>query len=77
MFYLKKTKICRKCNSANILGPKRVRDDHYIMIQLKRKTATLESYVCVDCGYTEFYSDKKGMQNIRDAYESDDKDSLW
>ena len=28
-------------------------------------TATLETYTCVDCGYTELYVDSIGLENIK------------
>ncbi|MHA2198296.1 MAG: hypothetical protein ACXABN_00360 [Candidatus Thorarchaeota archaeon] len=27
-------------------------------------TATLESFTCANCGYTEFYADRIGLRNI-------------
>ncbi len=28
-------------------------------------TATLESYTCITCGYTEFYADRRCIENIK------------
>ena len=28
-------------------------------------TATLEAFTCAECGYTEIYSDRLGLQNVR------------
>lgn len=30
-------------------------------------TATLDSFTCAECGYTEFYSDQGGLRNIRSS----------
>lgn len=57
---------CPKCNSSTIAGPHRVHADRsHSKVDLPGlSTATLESYSCVDCGYTEFYVDQMGRQNM-------------
>lgn len=39
---------------------------HHVRIDLPGVlSATLEAVTCVDCGYTELYSDSIGLENIR------------
>lgn len=58
---------CPKCGCGKIAGPHRVHSrDGHISIDLPGfSTATLESLTCTDCGYTEMYADRIGLQNIR------------
>jgi predicted RNA-binding Zn-ribbon protein involved in translation (DUF1610 family) len=59
-------KQCPKCGSRKIAGPHKVSGDQYIRIDLPGiLTATLESFTCADCGYTELYADDVGLDNIR------------
>ncbi|MFW9964699.1 MAG: zinc-ribbon domain-containing protein [Candidatus Sifarchaeia archaeon] len=59
------TGTCPKCGSNRIAGPHKVAGQHYVRIDLPGfSTATLESFTCADCGYTEFYSDQVGLRNI-------------
>jgi predicted nucleic-acid-binding Zn-ribbon protein len=63
-----KTGICPKCGGANIAGPHRIYGQQHVRIDLPGfATATLEAITCTDCGYTELYSDKLGLENIRKA----------
>jgi predicted RNA-binding Zn-ribbon protein involved in translation (DUF1610 family) len=40
--------------------------NHYVRIDLPSVlTATLESFTCADCGFTELYADDLGLNNIR------------
>ena len=56
---------CPKCGSNRIAGPHRVAGQHHVRIDLPGMlTATLESFTCADCGYTEFYADRIGLDNI-------------
>ncbi|MHA2296651.1 MAG: hypothetical protein ACXAEU_25370 [Candidatus Hodarchaeales archaeon] len=58
---------CPKCDNNRIAGPHRVHggDSHHVKIDLPGfSTATLETFTCVNCGYTEFYSDRGGLHNI-------------
>ena len=58
---------CPKCGSEIIYGPHRLHaDDAHLKIDLPGwSTATLESFTCGACGYTEFYTDIGGLNNIR------------
>ncbi|MCK5302615.1 MAG: hypothetical protein KAJ96_05690 [Candidatus Thorarchaeota archaeon] len=61
-----KSRTCPKCGSKQIAGPHRVAGGGYIRINLSGfSTATLDAFTCSECGYTEFYADKMGLQNIR------------
>ena len=60
-----RTKTCPKCGSNRIAGPHRVYGQHHVRIDLPGiATATLESFTCADCGFTEFYADRVGLQNV-------------
>jgi predicted nucleic-acid-binding Zn-ribbon protein len=69
--HLEKTMIrsgqCPKCGSSRVAGPHRIHGgDRHICIDLPGfTTATLEAFTCADCGYSEFYADKIGLDNIR------------
>ena len=71
---------CPKCGNTSIAGPHRVHGgDRHIKIDLPGiPTATLESYTCVGCGYTEFYADRRGIENIKSSgrFLSDASQSL-
>jgi predicted RNA-binding Zn-ribbon protein involved in translation (DUF1610 family) len=57
---------CPKCGDNRIAGPHRLQAQHHVAIDLPGlPTATLESFTCANCGYTELYSDKRGLENIR------------
>jgi predicted nucleic-acid-binding Zn-ribbon protein len=57
---------CPKCGGQSIAGPHRIFSQHHVRIDLPGvSTATLEALTCVDCGYTELYSDRLGLQNIK------------
>lgn len=60
------SKQCPKCGSSSLAGPHRILGDGYVRIDLPGlSTATLEAITCTNCGYTELYSDRIGLQNIR------------
>jgi predicted nucleic-acid-binding Zn-ribbon protein len=60
-----RTKSCPKCGSGRIAGPHRIYGQAHVRIDLPgMSTATLESFTCADCGYTEFYADQMGLRNI-------------
>ena len=61
------TKKCPKCGDNRIAGPHHIHGgEHHIKIDLPGwSTATLVALTCANCGYTEFYSDKIGLDNIR------------
>jgi predicted nucleic-acid-binding Zn-ribbon protein len=43
-----------------------MQSEGYVKIDLPGfSTATLETFTCADCGYTEMYSDAMGLENIR------------
>ena len=47
---------CPKCNSNHIVEIKGYKSNQFQRIPLHRwgmKTATLDRYICADCGYTE------------------------
>ena len=57
---------CPKCGQSNIAGPHRIAGKYSVHVQLSAfHTATLHSFTCVNCGYTELYVDQKGLENIR------------
>ena len=59
------SKTCPKCGSGRIAGPHRIYGQHHVRIDLPGfSTATLESFTCADCGFTEFYADQIGLKNI-------------
>ena len=61
-----KSKTCPKCGGTKIAGPHNVQSFGHIAIDLPGLyTATLVTFTCSECGYTEFYADKMGLQNIR------------
>ena len=64
---LKHTAMCPKCQSRDIAGPHRLHaDDRHLKIDLPGiSTATLESFICLNCGYTELFPDYGGLENIR------------
>jgi len=64
-----KSKTCPKCGGTKIAGPHKVHGaNQHIAIDLPGlSTATLETFTCSECGYTEFYADKIGLRNIRSS----------
>lgn len=61
---------CPKCQSTNIAGPHKVHDHgqggYHVKIDLPGSyTATLETFTCLVCGFTEFYADNIGLNNIK------------
>ncbi|MHA1950084.1 MAG: hypothetical protein ACW987_09440 [Candidatus Thorarchaeota archaeon] len=63
-----RTNTCPKCGRNRIAGPHKIAGQHHVRIDLPGvSTATLESFTCADCGYTEFYVDRIGLQNINTA----------
>ncbi|MFW9844297.1 MAG: hypothetical protein ACFFEV_06965, partial [Candidatus Thorarchaeota archaeon] len=57
---------CPKCGCKSIAGPHRMYGQQHVRIDLPGvTTATLEALTCIDCGYTELYSDRLGLQNIK------------
>ena len=69
MVKMNRTGICPKCGGNRIAGPHRVHaSDSHVRVDLPGfSTATLESFTCADCGYTELYSDRIGLGNIRSS----------
>ncbi|MGY5880821.1 MAG: hypothetical protein RTV31_11255 [Candidatus Thorarchaeota archaeon] len=63
-----KSRQCPKCGCERIAGPHRIFGQHHVKIDLPGvSTATLEALTCSDCGYTELYSDRLGLANIKKA----------
>lgn len=62
-----RTNQCPKCGNTRIAGPHNVfGGEGHVKIDLPGLyTATLVAFTCVDCGYTEFYSDRYGLENLR------------
>ncbi len=62
-----KSKTCPKCGGTEIAGPHNVHGaNQHLAIDLPGlSTATFDTFTCSECGYTEFYVDKIGRQNIR------------
>ncbi|MFX1282741.1 MAG: zinc ribbon domain-containing protein [Promethearchaeota archaeon] len=59
---------CPKCGNSRIAGPHKLHAYGHLSLDLPgSKTATLESFTCASCGYTEFYTDKKGLKNINEV----------
>lgn len=61
---------CPRCGGKDIAGPHRLDnsltvDLSYVFLRLPQKTASLLAYTCAECGYTDIYSDEKGLENIR------------
>ena len=70
---MKRTGICPKCESKNIIADAKAVDrgeGHYqsemivatfrnpdAVMMKGKQTTTLSAWVCVDCGYTELYAD--------------------
>ena len=68
---MKNTNTCPKCSSVAVTGPHRVAGNSNIRIMISGfKTATLDSYTCLSCGYTEFFPDEGGLENIRNQYQA-------
>jgi predicted nucleic-acid-binding Zn-ribbon protein len=62
---MKSSHKCPQCGNRRIAGPHRLHAYGHLSIDLPgSKTATLECLTCSECGYTEFYVDKKGLENI-------------
>ncbi len=62
------TQTCPKCGGSRIAGPHRIAGEHWVRVDLPGfSTATLESFTCADCGYTEFYVDQTGLRNINNS----------
>ncbi|MHA2338123.1 MAG: double zinc ribbon domain-containing protein [Candidatus Hodarchaeales archaeon] len=60
------TRICPKCTKEIISGPHRLHAGQYLSIDLTGiRTATLEAFTCINCGFTELYSDSIGLENIK------------
>jgi len=65
---LKSNKICPGCKSSRITGPYKVGggDSRTRVWLTNRRTASLLSFTCADCGFTELYADPKGLENINE-----------
>ncbi|MBD3405668.1 MAG: hypothetical protein GF411_06000 [Candidatus Lokiarchaeota archaeon] len=58
---------CPKCGSGEIAGPHgTLTGEGRLRIDLPGiRTATVLSLTCENCGYTEFYADRGGLENLR------------
>lgn len=66
MIEMRNTHVCPKCGDSRIAGPHRIAGEYTIKVDLPGiLTATLDSYTCSKCGYTELYADTIGLENIR------------
>jgi predicted nucleic-acid-binding Zn-ribbon protein len=73
---LKQSERCPKCNSTNIWNNAHITVGNILKRWVpvcgstwppwKRKYAFKVEYVCLDCGYSETYIDKEGLQTIRE-----------
>lgn len=63
---MKQTGTCPKCGSIEVKGFIKVMGQSAVHLGISaRHSATLEALACANCGYIEFYSDTKGLENIR------------
>ena len=69
---MKKTGICPRCKNNQIKGPYNAGHtlprDHNCPLTLTipfMHTATLETFTCANCGYTEYYVNEKGLKNLK------------
>jgi predicted nucleic-acid-binding Zn-ribbon protein len=65
-YEMKDSGMCPKCGGTKIAGPHRIGGEGYTKIDLPGfYTATLEAITCAECGYTELYADRIGLDNLR------------
>jgi len=58
---MKNSGVCPKCGCTRIVGP-----HGGILVNLRLfATVRLQALLCSECGYTEWYSDKWGLKNIK------------
>lgn len=63
---MKKTGTCPKCGSREIKGFYTAATESSVGVLLSRwHSATLETLTCAECGYTEFYTNDKGLEKIK------------
>ena len=74
---MRDTRTCSNCGSQEIAGPHRLHaDEGRLKINLPGlSTATLEAYSCLNCGFTQFFIDQGGLNNIRNAGRIHNTDS--
>lgn len=65
---MRDSKTCLNCGSQEIAGPHRIHSYRYpFSINLPGiRTATIRAYSCLECGYTQFFVDEKGVDNLRE-----------
>ena len=57
---------CPKCGNTDIRGPHRIQGQYHVKVDLPGiRTATFDSYTCTNCGYSELYTDRTGLYNLR------------
>ncbi len=55
------TQKCPICGNTEISGPHIIDRVHLLNL----RTSTINALTCLECGYTEQYADKKGLENMR------------
>ena len=53
--------VCPKCGCTKIIGP----HDATLVSLPRLSTAKLQALMCSECGYSEMYIDKWGLENAR------------
>jgi predicted nucleic-acid-binding Zn-ribbon protein len=62
---MKHSKVCPKCGSNRVAGPHSAYSYGDVKVRLSTvRSATLKAFICAGCGYTELYSDRKGLENV-------------
>jgi predicted nucleic-acid-binding Zn-ribbon protein len=63
---MKETGKCPKCGNTDIRGPHRIQGQYHVKVDLPgMRSATFDSLTCTKCGYSELYSDRLGIDNIK------------
>lgn len=68
---MKKTGICPKCDSSEVIyvNPTRMRNFNYIPTGLMTPGVPLERFVCYDCGYSEeWVASKEDRETLKQKY---------
>lgn len=60
---MKKTSVCSKCGSGEIVGPKTFYGGSITLTNFR--VANAEAYFCLDCGYVELFVQDKDLENAR------------
>ncbi len=66
---MKKTGICPKCSSNNVVAVNTIGNGHNIALGTTLLSAVfVNRYVCCDCGYTEEWVKQKDLEKIKKKY---------